>query len=328
MEPFAYKEVQASRSAIEALAMESQAKFLAGGTNLVDLMKLGIERPKALVNINSLPLQSITVQPDGALRIGALVRNSDLAYDERIRARYPVLAEALLSGASPQLRNMATVGGNLMQRTRCPYFYDVAFACNKRDPGSGCSALDGFNRSNAILGGSEHCIATHPSDMCVALAVLDAIVHVEGPKGGRSIRIEDFHRLPGDTPQKETDLGPAELITAVDLPDSPLAAKSHYVKVRDRASYEFALTSAAVALDLLDGTVRAARIALGGVGTKPWRSTAAEQLLIGKPATEAQYKAAAMAALQDAQPRKYNSFKVELARRTLIRALTIVGGMA
>jgi xanthine dehydrogenase YagS FAD-binding subunit len=281
MEAFAYREVQANRSAIEALATEPQARFLAGGTNLVDLMKMGIERPKTLVNINSLPLQSITVLPNGVLRIGALVRNSDLAYDERIRASYPVLSEALLSGASPQLRNMATVGGNLMQRTRCPYFYDVAFACNKRNNGSGCSALEGFNRGNAILGGSDHCISTHPSDMCVALAALDAIVQVEGPKGERSIRIQDFHLLPEDHPQKETDLGPAELITAVDLPNLPFAAKSHYVKVRDRASYEFALTSAAVALDIVDGTVRAARIALGGVGTKPWRSTVAEQLLMG-----------------------------------------------
>lgn len=276
MHPFSYSQAVDEKGAVVAVTPESQAVFLAGGTSLIDLIKLGVQQPNQLVDINSLPLAKIETRGDG-VRIGALVSNSELAHNRMIRDRYPVLSQALLSGASPQLRNMATVGGNLMQRTRCYYFRDPATPCNKREPGSGCPAIDGYNRIHAILGGSKNCIATHPSDMCVALVALDAIVQIHGPKGERSIPITDFHLLPGDHPERETVLEQGELIVAVDLPASPFAARSHYLKVRDRASYAFALTSVAAAFDIQSGVIHSARIALGGVGTKPWRANEAEK---------------------------------------------------
>jgi xanthine dehydrogenase YagS FAD-binding subunit len=326
MRPFKLTQVQSSQTALEASVL-GEARFIAGGTNLLDLMKFGVETPQSLVDINGLPFQDIEINSDGSVHIGALVRNSDLAYHSELRYRYPVLSEALLSGASPQLRNMATVGGNLMQRTRCPYFYDVEFACNRRLPHSGCSALNGYNRGHAILGVSDNCIATHPSDMCVALAALDAVVQVESSGQKRAIPIVDFHLLPGDTPEVETALQPGELITGVVIPDLAFGRISHYLKVRDRASYEFALASAAVAMDIRDGKIQSARVALGGVGTKPWRATEAETLLAGSAPSESTFRDAADAALHGAKPQKYNAFKVDLAKKTLIRALHVVGGM-
>ena len=311
----------------KALAGEQQAKFIAGGTTLVDLMKLHVETPKTLVDINLLPLDKIEKLPGGGLRIGAMVRNSDLAWNPDVQKDYAVLSQALLSGASPQLRNMATTGGNLMQRTRCMYFREPnagtpgGYGCNKRTPGSGCAAMDGFNRQHAVLGVSEHCIATHPSDMCVAMAALEAVIHVEGPKGKRTIAFADFHKLPGDTPHIENALEPGELITYVDLPKPVEGAKSTYLKLRDRASYEFALASAAVVARVEGGHIRYIRVAMGGVGTKPWRSHEAESALMGKPANATTFQAAAEAALSKAKPRKDNAFKVELARRCLVRSL-------
>jgi xanthine dehydrogenase YagS FAD-binding subunit len=303
-------------------------KFIAGGTNLVDLMKLDIEQPTTLIDINSLALKTINPTPNGRIRIGALVTNSDLAWHPEIKRRFPVLSEALLSGASPQLRNMATTGGNMLQRTRCYYFYDPAFPCNKRIPGSGCPAINGYNRNHAVLGTSEHCIATHPSDMCVALAALDPLVFLEGPNGRRTIPFHQLHRLPGTTPHLENTLQTGEMILGIELPELPFATRSHYLKVRDRASYEFALASAAVALDINDGTIRQARIALGGVGTKPWRSSEAEEVLANAPANESSYRKAAEAALQHAKRQHHNAFKIELAKRTLVRALKTAGGIA
>lgn len=327
MEPFRFIRVQDNPAAIRAAEING-AKFIAGGTNMLDLMKLNIETPKQVIDINRLSLYKIEEMQNGGIRIGALVKNSDLSYHPTIIKSYPVLSEALLAGASPQLRNMATTGGNLMQRTRCPYFYDTDFACNKRVPGSGCSAINGYNRNNAILGTSDKCIATHPSDMCVAMAALDALIHVQGPKGTRVIPFEGFHLLPGQTPHLEHNLKQGELITHVELPPLAFANKSHYLKVRDRASYEFALASAAVALDIQGGIIKGARIAIGGVGTKPWRSKAAEQVLIGASANVQTYRKAAEAALADAKQYKYNGFKVELAKRTLVRALTTVEGIS
>ena len=295
---------------------------------MLDLMKLNIETPKQVVDINKLSLYKIEELQNGGIRIGALVKNSDLSYNPYIIKNFPVLSEALLSGASPQLRNMATTGGNLMQRTRCPYFYNTDFACNKRVPGSGCAAITGYNRMNAVLGTSDKCIATHPSDMCVAMAALGAIIHVQGPKGSRAIPFADFHLLPGQTPHIEHNLKQDELITHVEIPALPFAVKSYYLKVRDRASYEFALASAAVALDIQNGTINGARVALGGVGTKPWRSLEAERALIGAPANAQTYRTAANAALAEAKPHKDNAFKIELAKRTLVRALTTVEGMS
>jgi xanthine dehydrogenase YagS FAD-binding subunit len=326
MEPFMLKHAADLPGAIEAVGATAGSKYIAGGTNLVDLMKMYVETPPSLVNINTLPLHTIESLKDGSIRIGALVRNSELAYHPAIRKQFAVLSQALLSGASPQLRNMATTGGNLLQRTRCPYFFDISFACNKRRPGSGCSAINGYNRSHAILGGSDKCIATHPSDMCVAMAALDARIRVQGTDGERVIPFADFHLLPGDTPEKETLLKTGELITAVDLPPLPASARSHYLKVRDRASYEFALASAAVVLFMEHGNIVSARIALGGVGTKPWRAVKAEQLLKGKPSAEL-FTAAADAALEGARPQTFNAFKTELARRTIVRALTIANGL-
>ena len=329
MNPFTYSRAADADQAVTAISSKPQGKFLGGGTNLIDLMKMGVETPNELVDINRLPLGQIEELPDGRVRIGAVARNSDVAEHELIKTRYPVLSEALLSGASPQLRNMATVGGNLLQRTRCYYFYDPAFsACNKRKPGSGCGALEGYNRIHAILGQSEQCIATHPSDMCVALAALDAIVSVRGPKGEREIKFDDFHRLPGNTPERDTNLASDELIIAVDLPAMPLAARSHYLKVRDRASYAFALVSVAAALDLdSNKKINAVRIALGGVAHKPWRASAAEKELTGQTADEKAFRAAAEAELAAAKGYKYNAFKIELAKRAIVRALNTVATM-
>jgi xanthine dehydrogenase YagS FAD-binding subunit len=328
--PFTYSRVADPQGAISGVAADPRAKFLGGGTNLIDLMKMGVETPDRLVDINRLPLNQVEELPNNdGIRIGALVRNSDLAEHPLITSRYPVLSEALLSGASPQLRNLATTGGNLLQRTRCYYFYDPAFPrCNKRNPGSGCGALEGYNRIHAILGQSDQCIATHPSDMCVALAALDAVVRVRGPKGERTIPFPDFHRLPGATPNVDTNLQPNELITAVDLPAIPFATRSHYLKVRDRASYAFALVSVAAALELENGTIKSARLALGGVAHKPWRASKAEQALAGKKADGQAFRAAAEAELAVAKGYKFNSFKIELAKRAITQALTTLGAMA
>jgi xanthine dehydrogenase YagS FAD-binding subunit len=325
MHPFAFQIAEDARAAQQAVRANPNARFVAGGTSLIDLMKLNVEQPAVVVDINALPLAQIQELPDGGVRVGATVRNSDMANHELIRTRYPLLSQALLAGASAQLRNMATTGGNLMQRTRCYYFRDTAMACNKRSPGSGCAAMDGYNRIHAILGTSTHCIATHASDMCVALAALDAVVQVDGPRGARTIPVTEFHVLPGDHPELETVLEPGELITAVAIPALPFATRSVYIKVRDRASYAFALASAAVALDVRGETIREARIALGGVGTKPWRARRAERALAGaKPGTAA-FQAAADAALEGAIARAHNGFKIELAKRTLIRALARIG---
>jgi len=304
-------------------------RFIGGGTNLLDLMKGGVERPLRLVDITRIGLADITELPNGGLRIGALARNSDTANHPLVRSRYPLLSQALLSGASPQLRNMATVGGNLMQRPRCPYFVDTAFdMCNKRLPGSGCAAREGVNRMHAILGASEACIAVNPSDMSVALAALDATVHIAGQRGNRSVPIGDFHRLPGTQPQAETTLMPGELITAVDLPPPPFARHTHYLKVRDRASYAFALVSVAAALDIADGVVRQARIALGGVAHKPWRVPAAEALLVGHRLEEARSREAAALLVRGAQAFKDNRFKIDLAQRATVSALRRAGDIA
>jgi xanthine dehydrogenase YagS FAD-binding subunit len=300
------------------------AKFLAGGTTLIDLMKLDVERPKLLVDINGLPLDRIEPEDSGGLKVGALVRNSDLAHNEQVQRLYPVLSQALLSGASPQLRNMATTGGNLLQRTRCYYFRDVNYACNKRNPGSGCSAMDGYNRIHAVLGTSPHCIATHPSDMAVAMMALGATIFVTGPKGDRRIPITKFYLLPATTPEHENVLGAGEIITHVTLPAPAQNAKSHYLKRRDRASYEFALASAAVIVELDGRKIRKAQVAMGGVGTIPWRSPEAEHELAGAEASERNFRKAAEAALHGAKGHKDNSFKIELAKRTLVRALQTV----
>jgi xanthine dehydrogenase YagS FAD-binding subunit len=321
MTPFRYERAQDAGSAIAALAGAPSGAFLGGGTNLVDLMKLGVATPDVLVDVARLPYRGIEPLPDGGVRIGGAMRNSELAADRMIRTRYPVLVQALLSGASGQLRNLATTGGNLLQRTRCVYFQDTSKPCNKRVPGSGCPAREGYHRGLAILGASESCIATHPSDMAVALAALDAVVHVQGPHGERAIALTDFHRLPGDEPQRDTVLAHGELITAVDLPPLAFAAHSMYRKVRDRASYAFALVSVAAALDLADGVVRDVRLALGGVAHKPWRALRAEEILRGAPATEESFRRAADAELAQAQPLAQNAFKVPLARSTIVRTL-------
>ena len=329
MRQFAYSRAADVDAAIKAKAQNAEIKFLAGGTNLVDLMKMGVERPIQLVDINRLPLNRIE-ERSGGLRIGATVRNTEAANHELIRTRYPVLSQAILAGASPQLRNLATMGGNLLQRTRCYYFYDPSYTeCNKRNPGSGCAAKLSYNRIHAILGASEQCIATHPSDMCVALAALEATVIVQGLKGERSIPMSEFHRLPGTTPQIDTNLHAGELITAIDLPAMPYAKRSHYLKIRDRRSYAFALVSVAVVVDLDNsGTIRQAKIALGGVAHKPWRSERAEHLLVGKKANDAAFQEAAKVIVEGAKPYKDNAFKVELARRSVVRALTTVTSAA
>ncbi len=321
MNPFRYERARDASSAVALLAQAPNGVFLAGGTNLVDHLKLGVRQPDLLIDITHLPYDRIEPLPDGGVRIGALVRNSDLAADRTIRTRYPLLAQALLAGASGQLRNLATTGGNLLQRTRCVYFQDISKPCNKRVPGSGCSAREGYHRELAILGASQACIATHPSDMAVALAALGAIVRVLGPHGERTIPLVEFYRLPGDEPQRDTVLEHGELITAVDLPPLPFATHSHYRKVRDRASYAFALVSVAAALDVADGVVRDVRIALGGVAPMPWRAARAEAVLLGAPATEEVFERAAEAELANAQPLPGNAFKIPLARSTLVRTL-------
>jgi xanthine dehydrogenase YagS FAD-binding subunit len=298
-------------------------RFLAGGTTLIDLMKLNVETPAQLIDINRLPLDKIEATRDGGLKVGATVRNSDLANHPTVQRDYAVLSQALLAGASAQLRNMATTAGNLLQRTRCVYFRDTAMPCNKREPGTGCPAVTGSNRTLAVLGTSEHCIATNPSDMCVAMAALEAIIHVQGPKGSRAIPIGEFHLLPGNTPNRETVLEPGDLITHVTLPPPPSGSKQVYLKLRDRASYEFALASAAVVITIAGGNVVRARIALGGVGTKPWRSPEAEAALVGQPATPANLRKAAEASMRDAKPQTENGFKIELAKRCLTHALQV-----
>jgi xanthine dehydrogenase YagS FAD-binding subunit len=321
MKNFAYVRAPDTTSAVQALAHHPNSKFLGGGTNLLDLMHAHIEQPDVLVDVTRLPLNHIDELPDGGLRIGAAVRNSASIMHPRIRAQFPVLVQAIVAGASAQLRNMATTGGNLMQRTRCYYFYDTTARCNKRAPGVGCDAIDGFNRIHAIFGASAQCIATHPSDMCVALAALDALVHIEGPQGVRTVPMADFHRLPGDTPQRDTNLRSDELITAVELLALPFARHSLYRKVRDRASYAFALVSVAAALAVEDGTIVNARLALGGVAHKPWRAFAAEQVLLGAHASEDTFTRAADEELKAARGYTHNVFKITLARRTMVNVL-------
>jgi xanthine dehydrogenase YagS FAD-binding subunit len=321
MNPFRYERANDASTAIATLAAAPTGAFLGGGTNLVDLMKLGVATPDLLVDVARLPFDRILVRPDGGASIGAAVKNSDLAAHRTIRTNYPVLAQALLSGASGQLRNLASTGGNLLQRTRCVYFQDVTKPCNKRQPGSGCSAREGYHRNLAILGASEACIATHPSDMAVALAALDAVVHVQGPRGERTIPLLELHRLPGAEPQHDTVLEHGDLITSVELPPSPLAARSAYRKVRDRASYAFALVSVAAAIDVAGGIVRDVRLALGGVSHKPWRATRAEDALRGGPATAEAFGRAADAELEQAEPLEQNAFKVPLARNVIVRTL-------
>lgn len=325
MYPFRYERAHDLNTASTIAARESGAEFLAGGTDMMQLLKDEVRRPARLIDIGHLErLDRIEAGTDG-LRIGALARMSDVADHPAVKTGYPVIAQALLASASPQVRNMATIGGNLLQRTRCGYFRDTAMACNKRTPGSGCAALDGENRLHAVLGGSENCIATYAGDLAVALVALDAVVVTHAPQGGRRIPLDGFHLLPGETPERETALQPGEIIVAVEVPASPLAGQSYYRKVRDRASFEFALASAAVALDRDGGTIREARIALGGVATKPWRARDAEAALAGQPATRASFEAASLKALSGAAPRQQNAFKVRLAQRTVLHALTTLG---
>jgi xanthine dehydrogenase YagS FAD-binding subunit len=328
---FRYERAEDVAGAVATLAAAPEGAFLAGGTNLVDLMKLGVATPDVLVDVRELTSTEVEERPDGGLRIGAAVPNADLGADRRVRERYPVLASALLSAASGQLRNRATTGGNLLQRTRCTYFTDVTKPCNKRAPGSGCGALQGAHRNLAIIGatidgpdGATTCIATHPSDMAVAMAALDALIQVEGPDGPRSIPILELHRLPGETPQLDTTLKPGELITAIDLPASTVAKNSRYLKIRDRAQYAFALVSVAGALELSGGNIKSARIALGGVAHKPWRASEAEADLVGKAPTEENFRHAAEIALKDAKGHEHNEFKIELAKRAIVRVLTTI----
>lgn len=333
MNAFEYVRAADRQTAIDVASNAiSPARFLAGGTNLLDLMREGVEQPRVVVDITRLPLAEIDSRSDGGVRIGAMVRNSHLAAHPVIRERFPLLSSAILHGASAQLRNMATTGGNLMQRTRCYYFYDTAARCNKRDPGSGCDALGGFNRMHAILGASSQCIATHPSDMCVALAALDATVNVEGPDGARAIPFADFHRLPGEAPDIDHSLRAGELITSVDLPGASAGLRSFYRKVRDRASYAFALVSVGAAVRIVDGRIGDVRLALGGVAHKPWRAVAAERLLRGAEPTREAFAAAAHAELEPAVPQRHNGFKIALAKRTIVAVLsellTVDGGAA
>ena len=322
MIPFQYSRAKDVAEAVRLVTGNPAAKFIAGGTNLVDLMKMDVERPSRLIDISRLPLTKVEDTKDGGLRIGALVPNADLAYHPQVQQRYPVLASAVLAGASQQLRNMASTGGNLLQRTRCHYFYDTATPCNKRDPGSGCSAIGGHNRMHAILGASEACIAVHPSDMCVALAMLEAKVHVAGASGERVIPFHDFHRLPGDTPQRDSNLEPGEIVTAIELPARGFAANHTYLKIRDRLSYAFALVSVAAGLELDGGRIKDARLALGGVAHKPWRNPDAEAALRGQAADRAAFTRAAEVMLRDAKGFEHNAFKIELARRCMVRALS------
>ncbi|AMN40692.1 FAD binding domain-containing protein [Rhodoplanes sp. Z2-YC6860] len=319
---FQYSRADDVADAVRLMAGLPGAKFIAGGTNLIDLMKMDVEKPATLIDITRLPLRQVEDTPNGGLRIGALVRNTDAAYHPLVEQRYPVLSSAIMAGASQQLRNMASAGGNLLQRTRCAYFYDTATPCNKREPGSGCSALQGHNRIHAILGANNACIAVHPSDMCVALAILEGAVHVTGPSGSRSIAIADFHRLPGDTPQRDTNLDAGEIITAIELPPKGFAKNHTYLKIRDRLSYAFALISVAVGLEMDGDTIKEGRFALGGVAHKPWRDKEAEAALRGQPANATTFVRAADVFLRDAKGYGHNNFKIDLARRTIVRALT------
>jgi xanthine dehydrogenase YagS FAD-binding subunit len=334
MELFQLITAQTIPDAIKAQATSATAqngadvRFIAGGTNLVDYMKLNVEHPRQLVDINSLALGTIERTPEGGLKIGALARNADVAQDPVVKEQYPVLSQALLSGASPQLRNMATTAGNLLQKTRCVYYRDTASACNKRQPGSGCSAIGGYNRMLAILGTSDHCIATNPSDQNVALAALEAMVEIEGTDGRRAVPISEFYLLPGSTPDRETILRPGDLVTHVILPKPPAGAKSAYLKLRDRASYEFALASAAIVMKKDGDRISFIRVAMGGVGTRPWRALEAERALMGKTATAANFRAAAEVALHGAKPQSQNGFKVELAKRCLVHTMGQVSQMA
>jgi xanthine dehydrogenase YagS FAD-binding subunit len=327
MTRFTYTEAHDAAEAINEMQADVHAKLIAGGTNLLDLMKIDVETPDRLIDINHLPYNRIEDLPNGGLRLGALVTNADTAYDERVKMRYPLLSQTILAGASPQLRNMATNGGNLLQRTRCYYFYDTATPCNKREPGSGCSAINGFNRIHAILGQSEHCIATHPSDMAVALAALNAVINVEGLFGARQIAFKDFHRLPGDHPEKDTNLNPGDLITSIDLPPLEVMKNYKYLKVRDRASYAFALVSVAVVLQMENDIITEASIALGGVAHMPWRNTSAEDELKNKAATRESFIQAAETLLKDAKGYEYNSFKINLAKNAVVRALEEAAAM-
>jgi xanthine dehydrogenase YagS FAD-binding subunit len=322
MNNFEFSRATDVADAVRQIAADPGATFVAGGTNLIDLIKEGVTTPSRLIDITRLQLNRVEDTNDGGLRIGALVPNSDLAYHPQIDKRYPLLASAILAGASPQLRNMATTGGNLLQRTRCFYFYDTTTPCNKREPGTGCSAIDGLNRMHAILGASEHCIATHPSDMCVALAALEARVVVAGRNGERNIAFADFHRRPGETPQIDTNLNKEEIITAVELPPNGFVKNYSYLKIRDRLSYAFALVSVAAALEIKNGVISEARLALGGVAHKPWRDRRAEAQLSGASATRASFSQAAETVLSDARGFGHNDFKIELARRAIVRALS------
>jgi xanthine dehydrogenase YagS FAD-binding subunit len=320
MRPFQYTRATDQSEAVHS-ASAAGAKYLAGGTNLIDLMKENVERPSTLVDINRLALKDIRATATG-ISIGALAHNTETANHPLIRQNFPLLTQAILAGATAQLRNMATNGGNLNQRTRCPYFYEVGMPCNKREPGSGCGAIGGINRMHAIFGASDKCIAVHPSDMCVALAALDARVIAVGPNGERSINFADYHRLPGDTPEKDNNLAPGELVISIEIPKNNFAGNSYYLKVRDRSSYAFALVSVAAAFEMNGKRIKQVRIAMGGVAHKPWRAFEAEKALVGKEATEANFRAAADAEMANANPQEYNKFKVELGRRVIVRALT------
>ena len=321
MNDFSYTRAHDVSTAVSEISSDKAAKLIAGGTNLLDLMKLNVEQPSHLIDITHLAFTKIEETEAGGLRLGSLVTNADTAYHELVEKRYPLLSKAILSGASPQLRNMATNGGNLMQRTRCYYFYDKATPCNKREPGTGCAAINGFNRIHAILGASKHCIATHPSDMCVALAALDARVNVTGKNGERTIPFAEFHRLPGDTPELDNNLQPDEIITSIDLPARGFPDHHAYLKIRDRASYAFALVSVAAALEMEGDTIQEVRLALGGVAHKPWREPEAEALLKGKSATQENFEEVAAFVLLNARGYAHNTFKIELAKRAIVRAL-------
>lgn len=324
MKSFAFKRAADPTEAVKLLAADANARFIAGGTNLIDLMKEGIDQPTSLIDISRLPLSVVRALPHGGVSIGALAKNSDSANHPLIRQNYPMLTQAILAGASPQIRNMATNGGNLMQRTRCPYFYDLATPCNKRQPGTGCAAKESLNRYSAIFGWSDSCVAVNPSDMCVALAALDAVVRVRGANGQeRSIKFTDFHRVPGSTPDKDNTLAHGDLITSIDLPRSPFGTKSHYLKVRERSSYAFALVSVAAGLEVQrNGPIRTARIAIGGVAHKPWRAEEAEKYLVGKKPDKAAFREAAKIAVSQANPLSDNGYKVKMAERSILRALT------
>lgn len=328
MHPFTFTAATSPESAVKELAQTRGARLIAGGTNLLDLMKEDVMTPDRLVDINRLELAGLHELDDGSVLLGALMTNAATAYHPVVEKKYPLLSKAILAGASPQLRNMATNGGNLLQRTRCYYFYDVAMPCNKRRPGSGCPAIQGVNRIHAILGTSDRCIAVHPSDFCVALAALEAVVHIQGPNSQRSLPIAEFHRLPGDHPETDTHLGPDELITGIQLPAEGFASHYAYLKIRDRQSYAFALVSVAAGLQIQDGVITAARIALGGVASKPWRLPAAEALLVGQRPGEAAYLEAADLLLERAQGRGHNDFKIPLARRAIVRALGEAASMS